>query len=95
MIIIGDALECNPFKNLMYIVDGLETCPIVYINDQNKPSHWDLDFESSDFPHRLFIQGSSSEVLQKLARECGWENEFRMRCEDCDKRPPEEDIEEN
>ena len=32
MIIVGNALDVTPLKNLMHIVDGLEVCPIAYIN---------------------------------------------------------------
>jgi len=32
MIVIGDALDVTPLRNLMYIVDGLQVCPIVYIH---------------------------------------------------------------
>lgn len=79
MIVIGTALAVNPFASIVGKVD--EKTPKVLIN--MTPTQ-DYDFEDKEYyPERIFLQGKCDEVVAKISKDCGWEDEFKARIQNC------------
>lgn len=38
-----------------------------------------FDFDSSEHPHRLFLQGKCDDTLTEVAESCGWGEELTAR----------------
>jgi len=83
LIVMGTALAVGPFNQLVNEIG--ENCPKVLINMENT-AYSGFDFEDADkYPERLFLQGKCDEVVTKLAKDCGWEDEFAELTKNCKK----------
>ena len=74
LIVIGSDLEYSPFNTVLDVVGG--ECPKVLIHTHDTSSEG-YDFcDQEKFPNNLFLQGDCDEVVTKLAKDCGWDDEF-------------------
>lgn len=81
-IIMGTTLKVYPFNRLPYEVP--KECWRVLIN-KSEVSGSMFTFNpfkfSSEYSNDVFIPGYTDEVIDKIAKDCGWENEFKAYIE--------------
>lgn len=86
---MGTALAVGPFNSIVDMVGP--NIPKVLINMENT-AYSGYDFEDAQkYPNRLLLKGKCDQVVTKLAKDCGWEEEFAERTVNC--KVPE--VEEN
>jgi len=79
LIVIGTALAVQPFASIVTEVD--DKTPKVLIN-MTKTENYDFDNKELH-PERIFLQGKCDEVVAKISKDCGWEQEFKERIQKC------------
>lgn len=81
LIVMGTALAVGPFNQIVNEIG--DKCKKVLINMENTAlSGFDFD-DKIDYPERLFLQGKCDDVVTKLAKDCGWEDEFAEMTKNC------------
>mmetsp|Transcript_19102 Transcript_19102/g.25876 ORF Transcript_19102/g.25876 Transcript_19102/m.25876 type:complete len:129 (+) Transcript_19102:1085-1471(+) len=83
-LVMGTALAVSPFNMLPTLVK--ESVPKVLFNMENTKETGGQDFTE---PNRmkLFVQGKCDETIRKLARDCGWADDFDAVLPDFHKQP--------
>ena len=84
MIVMGTGLAVSPFNQM---VDSVQTeCPKVLINMENT-DYSGYDFKSKFNPERLFLKGKCDDIVVKIAKDCGWSEDFTKRIEKSKNQP--------
>lgn len=74
MFVIGTALAVTPFNQTVFQAE--QGCPKVLINLENTDASG-FDFEDlEEYPCRLFLKGYCDEVVCKMIKDAGMEEEF-------------------
>lgn len=91
MIVMGTGLAVSPFNQM---VDSVKTeCPKVLIN-LNNCDEAGYDFKSKFFPERLYLHGKCDDVVVKICKDCGWNDEFMGRIKESKNQPDPEKVDE-
>lgn len=79
MLVIGTALAVQPFN--MLVGKGQPDTLQVLINRENNA--WSgFDFEKGG-PNRLFLKGDCDDVITKLAKDIGWDEDLNKLIAEC------------
>ena len=82
-LIMGTALAVPPFNVLPDCIR--ESVPKVLFNLNNTKDYGGLDFEEKS-KMKLLVQGKCDETLAKLAKDCGWKDDFEKMLPDYHKQ---------
>ena len=86
LIVMGTTLAVPPFCHLVNWVG--KHIPKVLINLHNT-HQTGFNFDSKEFPERLFLQGKCDDLAMKIAEDCEWDQNFKRRIVKCAKKKPD------
>ena len=65
-------------KHFAEVVNGMGKCPQVLMHLENTKKAAGIDFhDAPDHPNRIFLKGKCDEIVTQLAKDCGWDTEFK------------------